>query len=391
MNAQKSTAAGTVLTALKATTVLAVKDRELATVAALAAMGRKAVSHLPEHLHGALDAGATQQEIVEGLATISQATGTPTAVNAIAIADQVFKERDANGMSSDAERIWDHGDAPGGTVQERAERSLSTIQQVYPAGPTDDTYTSVATRAPHFWRDAATVFYNDLFNHPGVDIKYRELFVMSTYIALNSTALQMKWHTNGALNTGWTRQEVLEIITQLTPVVGVPNALAAARLAQEVFSDRDARGVTKSHETRTVAEVSGALDPSERSTLEDLHHDRVGSGESWETARTVAPRLFELSATLVFGVALDGPEIDSATRHIALVSALAAHGAEPDQLQLQIEAALKAGVSRAVLLEAVRLSSAIGGYAVAQNAEAITQAVLDRRDSTSAAHSSREV
>src|SRR6478609_3909000 len=112
MNAQNSattttvapTTAGTVLTALRAATVLAVKDRELATVAALAAMGRKAASHLPEHLHGALDAGATQQEIVEGLATISQSTGTPTAVNAIAIADQVFKDRDANGMSSDAER-----------------------------------------------------------------------------------------------------------------------------------------------------------------------------------------------------------------------------------------------------------------------------------------------
>jgi 4-carboxymuconolactone decarboxylase len=201
----------------------------------------------------------------------------------------------------------------------------------------------------------------------------------------------MKWHTNGALNTGWTRQEVLEIITQLTPIVGVPNALVAARLAQQVFTDRDARGVTKPHETRTVAEVADLLDPSGRDTLEDLHHDRVRSAESWETAHTVAPRLFELSATLVFGVALDGPEIDFSTRHIALVAALAAHGADPDQLQLQIEAALQAGVSRAALLEAVRLSAAIGGYAVAQNAEATTQAVFDRRDSTNAAHASREV
>lgn len=342
-----------VLTAIHNDSILAVKDRELAIVAALAAMGRKTAAQLAIHIHNALDAGATQQQIVEGLATISQASGTPTAVNSIAIAHRVFNDRDAAGTATDPERVWDNGDAPGGTVDERWERSLLAIQEVYPAGPTDDTYTAVAERAPHFWRDAANIMYNDLFGHPGIDFKYRELFVMSTYVALNSTPLQMKWHTNGALNTGWTRQEVLEIITQLTPYVGVPHALAAARLAHEVFTDRDARGTVKPHETRTRPETS---------------------------ALSVA-RLHYVAETLMFDAALDGPAIDARIRHIAVISALAAHGADTDQLQLQVRAALHAGVTSDEILEAVRLSAAVGGYVVAGQAETAARAILDRPDS----------
>ncbi|MEV5546451.1 carboxymuconolactone decarboxylase family protein [Streptomyces sp. NPDC052309] len=125
---------------------LSTMDRELATVAALAAIGSKGSSQLPAHIQAALDAGATRQTIVEGLATISQASGTPTAVNGIAVAAKVFIERDEKGLGTDAERVWIEGDAPGGTPQERWDRSQQTISEVYPAGPTDETYTAISAR-----------------------------------------------------------------------------------------------------------------------------------------------------------------------------------------------------------------------------------------------------
>jgi 4-carboxymuconolactone decarboxylase len=337
------------LAGLQNTSIVAAKDRELAIVAAFAAMGRKVVAQLPEHIHAALDAGATQQQIIEGLATISQASGTPSAVNAIAVADKVFKDRVASGRATEAERAWDEGDAPGGTVAERLLRAQGTIEQVYPAGPADDTYTAVAQRAPHFWRDAATVFYNDLFLHPGIGIKYRELFIMSTYVALNSTPLQMKWHTNGALNTGWTRQEVLEIITQLAPFVGIPNALSAARSAQEVFADRDASGATRQHEAGTRDQAAGAVDS--------------------DTGR--AHRLDDLAARVLLGDALGGVGLDPRTRHIAVVSALAAHGVDGDELAPHVDAARRAGVTDNELAAAVKLSAAIAGQGVAVNAESV--------------------
>lgn len=373
-SAARHTAAQTLAT-LQQSSVLAAKDRELATVAALAAMGRKVAPQLPAHIHAALDAGATQQQIIEGLATISQASGTPTAVNSIAIADRVFAERIDAGTASADEGVWDDGDAPGGTVEERAQRAQGTIEKVYPAGPTDDTYTSVAARAPHFWRDAATVFYNDLFLHPGSDIKYRELFIMSTYIALNSTPLQMKWHTNGALNNGWSRQEVMEVITQLTPYVGVPNALSAARLTREVFVERDTREVTKPHEADTRGEVNGpfaAIIERGRWAIKDrTGHDDL-PGQSWGNAATVAPRLYGLAASTLLGDALDeGTGLDQRTRHIAVVAALAAHGAEADQLAVQIHAARRAGITDTELAAAVRLSAAIAGNGVAENAESL--------------------
>lgn len=73
---------------------LDLRSRELATVAALTAMGN-AAPQLKVHIQYALNAGCTEQELVEVMIQMGYYGGFPSAINALALAREVFAERTA--------------------------------------------------------------------------------------------------------------------------------------------------------------------------------------------------------------------------------------------------------------------------------------------------------
>ncbi len=73
---------------------LDLKSREIATVAALTAIGT-ASPQLKVHIHGALNVGCTQQEIIEIMIQMAVYAGFPAALNGLFTAKEVFDEREA--------------------------------------------------------------------------------------------------------------------------------------------------------------------------------------------------------------------------------------------------------------------------------------------------------
>lgn len=71
---------------------LDLRSRQFATVAALTAMGT-AMPQLRVHLHGALNVGCKPSELVEVILQMAVYSGFPSAINALNIAREVFKER----------------------------------------------------------------------------------------------------------------------------------------------------------------------------------------------------------------------------------------------------------------------------------------------------------
>ncbi|MBF4468986.1 MAG: carboxymuconolactone decarboxylase family protein [Methanobrevibacter arboriphilus] len=72
---------------------LDLKTRELATVAALTALGT-AKGQLTNHINAALNVGNTPEEIVEVIMQMSAYAGFPAAINGIFAAKEVFKKKD---------------------------------------------------------------------------------------------------------------------------------------------------------------------------------------------------------------------------------------------------------------------------------------------------------
>ena len=68
------------------------RDRELAVVAALVALGRS--SQLPQHLRGALNVGATPDELREVILQIAVVAGFPPAMNAMSTLKNILAERE---------------------------------------------------------------------------------------------------------------------------------------------------------------------------------------------------------------------------------------------------------------------------------------------------------
>jgi 4-carboxymuconolactone decarboxylase len=71
---------------------LDLKLREIATVAALTALGN-ARPQLRVHVHGALNVGCSEQEIVETIIQMAVYAGFPAALNGMEVAKEVFIER----------------------------------------------------------------------------------------------------------------------------------------------------------------------------------------------------------------------------------------------------------------------------------------------------------
>jgi 4-carboxymuconolactone decarboxylase len=71
---------------------LDLKSREIATVAALTALGN-CLPQLNVHIHGALNVGCKPEEIVEVIIQMAVYAGFPAALNAMFVAKEVFQER----------------------------------------------------------------------------------------------------------------------------------------------------------------------------------------------------------------------------------------------------------------------------------------------------------
>ncbi|GAB1691227.1 carboxymuconolactone decarboxylase family protein [Krasilnikovia sp. M28-CT-15] len=72
---------------------LDLRQREIVTIAACTALGA-ALPQLKVHIHGLLNVGGTRQEVVETLLHVAFYAGFPAALNALAVARDVFTERD---------------------------------------------------------------------------------------------------------------------------------------------------------------------------------------------------------------------------------------------------------------------------------------------------------
>ena len=77
---------------------LDLKKREIATVAALTALGN-AQPQLKVHINGALNVGCTREEVVETIIQMAVYAGFPAAINGISAAKEVFANRDTKAMS----------------------------------------------------------------------------------------------------------------------------------------------------------------------------------------------------------------------------------------------------------------------------------------------------
>jgi 4-carboxymuconolactone decarboxylase len=95
--------------------------------------------------------------------------------------------------------------------------------------------------APDFARYLIEFPFGDIYSRPQLDLKSREIAVVAALTALGNSPQQLKVHINGALNVGCTREEIVEVIMQMSVYAGFPAALNGLFVAKEVFRERESQ------------------------------------------------------------------------------------------------------------------------------------------------------
>ncbi|MFD9825457.1 carboxymuconolactone decarboxylase family protein [Streptomyces violascens] len=210
---------------------LTLRQRQIATVGALAAMGN-AAPQLRFHIDGALNVGVSPAEIVEILIHTAVYAGFPAALNGIGAAREVFEARpDAAATPVGTEPL------PG----DRYRRGLAKLTEV-DGHAGDQVVASLRDIAPDLARYIIEFAFGDIYSRAALDLKSRELATIAMCTALGTATPQLRVHIHGFLNVGGTREEVVEVITQMAGYAGFPAAINGINAAREVFEERGASG-----------------------------------------------------------------------------------------------------------------------------------------------------
>jgi 4-carboxymuconolactone decarboxylase len=126
-------------------------------------------------------------------------------------------------------------------VGDRFQRGLQLVRQIN-RDDFERFQENFAGIAPDLVQYSVEYVFGDLLSRPGLDLKSRQMTTVAALTALGNVEPQLKFHINGALNVGCTRQEIVEIITQLSAYAGFPVSVNGMNVAKEVFQERDAKG-----------------------------------------------------------------------------------------------------------------------------------------------------
>ena len=202
---------------------LALDDRMLAVLSALTSKQR--LQQLRRYIGAAMHIGMPPRTIQEVFIHCGLYSGFPTILNSLSLANDEFAEQgitvpDAELPELDAEGLMTLGRA---TMQklhgERAERGY--------AAPGNTTTAAL-------YPTAIAYGYGDLWNRPGLSHRQRMICAVAAFTAIDLLPQLVKF-AQSALNTGLTREQVIEIIMQTAPYSGFPRALNALSAFDDVL------------------------------------------------------------------------------------------------------------------------------------------------------------
>lgn len=92
-----------------------------------------------------------------------------------------------------------------------------------------------------FDRDATEIVlgfaFADVVSRPGIDLKTREMLTVAMLASMGTAPNQLDFHMRAAMNTGVSRQEIVEIVYQVAVYAGVPASMNAIASAKKTFAE----------------------------------------------------------------------------------------------------------------------------------------------------------
>jgi len=208
------------------------RDRQLATVAVLAALGN-ARPQLKFHIAAAMNVGCLPAELVELMTHLAVYAGFPAALNGVFAAKEVFDEKDIR---------FEPVTAPSAENARRYKAGLDALYRI-DGHAGEAVIASLGDIAPDLGRYIIEFGFGDIYTRPTLGLLEREIVTVAALSALGTAEPQLKVHIHGLLNVGGTREQVIELAIQVAAYAGFPAAINAVSAARSVFQERDSQAI----------------------------------------------------------------------------------------------------------------------------------------------------
>jgi 4-carboxymuconolactone decarboxylase len=98
---------------------------------------------------------------------------------------------------------------------------------------------SLGDVAPQLATYVVETIYGEIYQNDKLDSRTRQIVTVAALASIGTAAPQLRTHIGGALRCGVTREELVEIMMQLVPYVGVAAAINGVAACREVFAAAD--------------------------------------------------------------------------------------------------------------------------------------------------------
>jgi 4-carboxymuconolactone decarboxylase len=124
-------------------------------------------------------------------------------------------------------------------VSERYRKGLAEMRRHLGTAEADEYRKKINEISSEFAKVNVEFPLGELYPRDILDDKTRELCAVTALTVLGFALPELRVHVKGALNCGATREEIVEIITQMIAYCGFPAATNALLVAKEVFEAID--------------------------------------------------------------------------------------------------------------------------------------------------------
>jgi len=199
------------------------KSRQIATIAALTAMGN-ATPQLKWHIGAALNLGLTPAQLIDIMYVSTVYHGFPAALNGIAAVRDVLKEK---GIT--------YTPAKRPQVADKRALGIKTMDATS-KGAGEKVIDSLKDIAPEMADFILDFSYADVFSREVLTPRETEIVAIAGMCAAGTQRPQLIVHIRSGLNVGLTKEQIIEIMDQMAVYAGFPAALNGISAAREAFA-----------------------------------------------------------------------------------------------------------------------------------------------------------
>lgn len=173
----------------------------------------------------ALELGVTPVEVKEIVYQAVPYVGMAKVYDFMGITNEVMKEHDIELPLPGQSTTTRETRAGAGLAVQKLIIGDDLVDAMYQGAPDDE---------QHIQRALSGNCFGDYLTRNGLDLEVRELLTFAMLVSLGGCDAQVAGHVRANLNVGNDREVLLNVLTQLLPLIGYPRTLNGLNIVREI-------------------------------------------------------------------------------------------------------------------------------------------------------------